>query len=286
MPRNRPPPWWTRQWHTERSCTPTAVTSIMASSGGYVLTSGDGRSLQAANVIVAAGRWLPQLLGSLALPSSFLSSMPSIEVRQEQAYHFPYADGTDHGSSPWPTFIHKRTGWQAYGLPGGRDAGFRGQKIAEYNDGKILPSAAEQDGLIDPGNRRRAIEYVDQYFPGLVPEPYAETTCLFTNTPTEDFILDRVDGLTILSPCSGHGAKFAPLIGQLAADLATGAGLTGSRDSRRLVRGRFPAGWSERQPRPERRPCPRAAPAVSAAGGRQNPGSVPSRRDAGVPRQS
>jgi sarcosine oxidase len=148
--------------------------------------------------------------------------MPPIEVRQEQAYHFPYADGTD--PSTWPTFIHKREGWQAYGLPGGRDAGFRGQKVAEYNGGKILPSAAEQDGKISPDNRRRVIDYVAQYLPGLVPEPYAETTCLFTNTPTEDFILDRADGITILSPCSGHGAKFAPLIGQLAADLATGAG--------------------------------------------------------------
>ncbi|MDR6414478.1 FAD-dependent oxidoreductase [Pseudarthrobacter sulfonivorans] len=201
-----------------------AVASIKASDGGYVLTAADGRSLRAANVIVAAGGWLPQLLGSLSLPSAFLAGMPSLEVRQEQAYHFPYADGTDHATSPWPTFIHKRAGWQAYGLPGGRDAGFRGQKVAEYNGGKILPSAAEQDGQIDPANRRRVIEYVEQYLPGLVPEPYAETTCLFTNTPTEDFILDRIEGITILSPCSGHGAKFAPLIGQLAADLATGAG--------------------------------------------------------------
>jgi sarcosine oxidase len=201
-----------------------AVTSVTASDSGYILTSADGRSLRAANVIVAAGGWLPQLLGSLSLPAAFLSAMPSLEVRQEQAYHFPYADGTDHGASPWPTFIHKRAGWQAYGLPGGRDAGFRGQKFAEYNGGKILPSAAEQDGQIDPANRRRVIEYVEQYLPGLVPEPYAETTCLFTNTPTEDFILDRIEGITILSPCSGHGAKFAPLIGQLAADLATGAG--------------------------------------------------------------
>jgi len=201
-----------------------AVASISGSSGNYTLTSEDGRTLQAANVIVAAGGWLPQLLGSLSLPSSFLAGMPSIEVRQEQAYHFPYADSTDHVASPWPTFIHKRAGWQAYGLPGGRDAGFRGQKVAEYNGGKILPSAAEQDGQINPDNRRRVIEYVEQYLPGLVPEPYAETTCLFTNTPTEDFILDRADGITVLSPCSGHGAKFAPLIGQLAADLATGAG--------------------------------------------------------------
>lgn len=200
------------------------VTSIVASNGGYVLTSADGRSLHVGNVIVAAGGWLPQLLGSLSLPTTFLSSMPPLQVRQEQAYHFPYADRTDLDSSPWPTFIHKRAGWQAYGLPGGRDAGFRGQKVAEYNGGKILPSAAEQDGQIDPGNRRRVIEYVENFLPGLVPEPYAETTCLFTNTPTEDFILDRVDGITLLSPCSGHGAKFAPLIGQLAADLATGTG--------------------------------------------------------------
>ena len=201
-----------------------AVTSIAASNGGYVLTSEDGRTLRAANVTVAAGGWLPQLLGSLALPSSFLAGIPRIEVRQEQAYHFPYADSVGHEVSPWPTFIHKREGWQAYGLPGGRDAGFRGQKVAQYNGGKILPSAAEQDGQINPDNRRRVIEYVAQYLPGLVPEPYAETTCLFTNTPTEDFILDRADGITILSPCSGHGAKFAPLIGRLAADLATGAG--------------------------------------------------------------
>lgn len=199
-----------------------AVASIAGSAGAYVLTSEDGRTLRAANVIVAAGGWLPRLLGSLALPSSFLAGMPPIEVRQEQAYHFPYVDGTD--PSTWPTFIHKREGWQAYGLPGGRDAGFRGQKVAEYNGGKILPSAADQDGRISADNRRRVIDYVAQYLPGLVPEPYAETTCLFTNTPTEDFILDRADGITILSPCSGHGAKFAPLIGKFAADLATGAG--------------------------------------------------------------
>lgn len=197
-----------------------AVASITGSAGFYTLTSEDGRSIKAANVIIAAGGWLPQLLGSLSLPSSFLDSVPALEVRQEQAYHFPYADS----SSPWPTFIHKREGWQAYGLPGGRDAGFSGQKIAEYNGGKILPSAADQDGQIDPAKRRRVIDYVEKYLPGLVPEPYAETTCLFTNTPTEDFILDRAEGITILSPCSGHGAKFAPLIGQLAADLATGAG--------------------------------------------------------------
>ena len=68
------------------------------------------------------------------------------------------------------------------------------------------------------------VDYVRQYLPGLHPEPYAETTCLFTSTPSEDFLVDGTDGITLVSPCSGHGAKFAPLIGDIAADVATGAG--------------------------------------------------------------
>ena len=68
------------------------------------------------------------------------------------------------------------------------------------------------------------MDYVRHYLPGLHPEPYAETTCLFTSTPDEDFLIDGVDGITLVSPCSGHGAKFAPLIGDIAADVATGAG--------------------------------------------------------------
>ncbi len=196
-------------------------------AAGYRLTSATGETFDAGNVVISAGGWLPGLLGELSLPAGFLAGLPEITVRQEQAFHFRYKDDAGGaGSVPggsWPTFIHKRADIQVYGLPGGRDAGFAGQKVAEYNGGRSLPSAAEQTGEVDPANRGRVVDYVRRFLPGLDPEPYAETTCLFTNTPNEDFIIDRVDNVTILSPCSGHGAKFAPLIGQWAADLATGA---------------------------------------------------------------
>ena len=52
--------------------------------------------------------------------------------------------------------------------------------------------------------------------------PLNETTCLYTSTDDEDFLLDRVEPIVVCSPCSGHGAKFAPLIGELAADLCAG----------------------------------------------------------------
>lgn len=188
---------------------------------GYRLTSATGDTVDAGNVVISAGGWLPELLGRLSLPSGFLAGLPEITVRQEQAFHFRYRDPVSAGQ--WPTFIHKAADIQAYGLPGGRDAGFAGQKVAEYNGGPLIPSAAEQTGIVDPANRERVVDYVRRYLPGLDTEPYAETTCLFTNTPNEDFLIDRVDNLTILSPCSGHGAKFAPLIGQWAADLATGS---------------------------------------------------------------
>lgn len=210
--------------HRARLETGWAAESVVRDGAAFIITAEDGRRMRAGRVVVAAGAWLPRMLRALPLPSSFLAAMPRLEVRQEQAYHFPYAEPSAEAAAAWPTFIHRRGRWTAYGLPGGRDAGFRGQKLAEFNGGKVLPSAAEQDGVIDPENRRLMVEYVREYFPGLVPEPYAETTCLFTNTPTEDFIIDSAEGITVVSPCSGHGAKFAPVIGELAADVASGAG--------------------------------------------------------------
>ena len=183
---------------------------------GYRLISSHGDQVLAEQVVVCAGGWLPELLSDLSLPPGFLAAMPSLEVRQEQAYHFPYRDegpasgGTLDGAA-WPTFIYKDQQIQTYGLPGGSDADHRGQKVAEYNGGKRLASASMQDQVVDPTNRRRMVAYVEQHLPGLVAEPYAETTCLFTNTPHEDFVLDRAEAVTVVSPCSGHGAKFAPL---------------------------------------------------------------------------
>jgi hypothetical protein len=57
---------------------------------------------------------------------------------------------------------------------------------------------------------------------GLDPAPVGGVTCLYTSTANEDFILDRYGPFVVCSPCSGHGAKFAPLVGEIAADLACG----------------------------------------------------------------
>jgi sarcosine oxidase len=168
-------------------------------------------TVQAQRVVVAAGPWAEQLLHGVV-------PLPALTVSQQQVFHFPHRDET----ADWPVTVHDDE-LTAYHLPGGRDAGPRGgRKVAEHMAPNTETTADARDGVVDPAARARLVDHVRRWLPGLVPEPYAETTCLYTSTSNEDFVLDRVGPVVACSPCSGHGAKFAPLIGRMAVDLATG----------------------------------------------------------------
>jgi sarcosine oxidase len=55
------------------------------------------------------------------------------------------------------------------------------------------------------------------------PDPVGAQTCLYTTTPDQSFVLERRRRIVVGSPCSGHGFKFAPAIGQRLAALAAEA---------------------------------------------------------------
>ncbi|HVX44129.1 MAG TPA: FAD-dependent oxidoreductase [Mycobacteriales bacterium] len=189
----------------------TPVVRLEPESKGVRIVTAE-QTFRAGCVVVAAGGWVAGLLDGLI-------ALPPLRVTQQDVFHFRYADS----AAGWPTFVHD-TGVTTYGLPGGRDGGPDGaQKIGEHGPGRVT-TAENRDGTVDPMVRERMIAYVQRWFPGLVPEPINEKTCLYTWTPNEDFIIDRKGPIVVCSPCSGHGAKFAPLIGELAAGLATGDG--------------------------------------------------------------
>ncbi|MET7475297.1 FAD-dependent oxidoreductase [Streptomyces sp. NPDC005648] len=174
------------------------------------LRTDDGRELTADTAVIAAGAWLPDL----RLPLS----LPKLTVTQQQVFHFPQRDP----SVPWPTLVFKDEAMQIYGLPSGADGGpLPAVKVAEHGRGTPT-TAGTRTGLVDPASRTRVSGFVRDRLPGLDPGPVAEATCLYTTTEDEDFVLDRHGPLVIVSPCSGQGAKFTPLIGAMAADLATG----------------------------------------------------------------
>ncbi|WP_238011647.1 FAD-dependent oxidoreductase [Dactylosporangium sp. AC04546] len=179
--------------------------------GGVRLHLATGGSQVAGRVVVAAGAWMSDVLGGL-------TPLPELTVTQQQAFHFPRRDP----NTEWPIFVYKGDDTASYGLPGGRDGGPGGAiKVAEHAEGSVT-TGDSRDGVVSPASRARVTDYVRRRLPGLVPEPFAEASCLYTKTANEDFVLDRAGDVVVCSPCSGHGAKFAPLIGEIAADLAMG----------------------------------------------------------------
>jgi monomeric sarcosine oxidase len=190
----------------------TTVRAIDNRAEGVRVDCAGGGTVTARCAVVAAGAWTGPLLTGVI-------DLPPLRVTQHNVFHFPRLDLT---APAWPSVIHQDAGVQIYHLAGGRDGGpGDDRKIGEHDYG-TLTTADSRDGVVAPDSRARIVDYVTRWLPGLDPTPRGETTCLYTDTPSEDFVLDRVDSVVVCSPCSGHGAKFAPLIGELAVGLVTG----------------------------------------------------------------
>jgi monomeric sarcosine oxidase len=179
----------------------TAVRALEP-AGERVHVVTDDEIYDAGAVIVAAGAWATPLLGERV-------KLPELTVTQESVFHF-----APHEPMPWPSFIHHAP-TARYGL----ETIGEGVKVAEHHAGAPA-TADDRDDIVDDESRTRVTGFVETWLPGLDPAPVTEATCLYTNTATEDFILDRVGPIVVVSPCSGHGFKFASVIGAMAADLA------------------------------------------------------------------
>jgi sarcosine oxidase len=168
----------------------------------------DDESWRARVAVITVGGWAEPVLGG-----SGKYGMPPLIVTEELISHFTPRDP----NREWPSFIHHGDGLDAYGL---RTPG-EGVKVGGHHEGAVV-QADDRTFALDPAHVARTVAYVERWLPGLDPTPHHGATCLYTNTPTEDFVLDRVGPLVIGSACSGHGFKFTPLVGRILADLAEG----------------------------------------------------------------
>ena len=191
----------------------TPVTRLeQAPSGDGAVAHTDSGRFAAPVIAVAAGGWTGPLLAGVV-------DLPPLTVTQQQVFHFAPRTAP---AAPWPVLIYDDGSGYCYGLPGGRDGEVPGAvKLGEHN-GYTKTTAAGRDFAVNPAARARVTDFAGQRIPGLVPAVINEMTCLYTWTANEDFILDRSGPFVVASPCSGHGAKFAPLLGEIIADLAAG----------------------------------------------------------------
>jgi sarcosine oxidase len=159
-------------------------------------------------LVVTAGAWAKKLLARAGI------DLPVVPTSETVSYFRLDADG------PVPTIVDFKPGGLGHGTYALADP-VHGLKLGIHKSGE--PLDPDDPRRPDPGLVEQMREAAARYFPTAENEPAAVDTCLYTNTDDERFILERHGRIVLGSACSGHGFKFAPVVGERLADLVMGA---------------------------------------------------------------
>ena len=196
----------------------TPVTRLEATpAGDGAVAHTDSGTFTAPVIAVAAGAWIAPLLDGVV-------ELPPLTVTQQQVFHFAPVQAPGQGGPGRAVADLRLPGRHRRLLRAARRPRRRGARRDQDRRARrrSTTTAADRDFVVDPAARARITDFVGRRLPGLNAVPVNEVTCLYTWTANEDFVLDRRGPFVVASPCSGHGAKFAPLLGEIIADLAAG----------------------------------------------------------------
>jgi sarcosine oxidase len=186
------------------------VTGWQPRPDGRILVRTASREYLADKLVLSAGAWMSSLVQDLRLP---------LIVEQQTVYWFRPGEGRPESFRGMPAFVwYVPQGGSYYGLPdvgdGVKIGGSRGQIVRNLNR-RPRTSASELRSIRVFQARR---------LPGLASNPDRHVTCLYTNTPDKNFIVDfhpDSPNVVVVSACSGHGFKFASVMGELVAQGVT-----------------------------------------------------------------
>jgi sarcosine oxidase len=164
---------------------------------------------RARHLIISAGAWANALMPE---------RLPFRVERQALHWFAPESDADAFKPERCPIHLWQFDGERFfYGFP---DMG-AGVKLAFHHGGDITTADDVRRGVTT--NEVQDVRAAAQRFvPAAGQRCVASAVCLYTNTPDEHFWIDRHPAhanVLVASPCSGHGFKFAPVIGEILADL-------------------------------------------------------------------
>jgi sarcosine oxidase len=183
-----------------------------ASLGGFEVETDLG-VYGADYLVIAAGAWTGSFVPDLRLP---------LEVERVPVFWFepkvPVAEVSIGRLPIW--ILDTAADGSFYGFPYDEEAGL---KVARHHSGEVVDPATV-DRTEQAADVERVRAFSRSSFPAADGPLRGSLVCLYTNTPDLGFVIDRhptVPGVAFASACSGHGFKFAPVIGEALADLAT-----------------------------------------------------------------
>ncbi|SFH04266.1 sarcosine oxidase [Halopelagius inordinatus] len=178
--------------------------------GGVRVTS-EKATYEADRLVVAAGAWARELVPEL--------SELAVPERQVLAWLRPRTP-EQFDASNFPVFVHAADDGHYYGFPRHDVPGFKFGKFNHFGE-TVDPDTMNREPRREDEEMLRA--YAERYFPDGAGPTMRLATCMFTNTPDDHFVLDTLPDhpqITVGAGFSGHGFKFASVVGEVLADLA------------------------------------------------------------------
>jgi sarcosine oxidase len=187
------------------------VHGVDARAGRVVVhtTAGD---FEGGQVVLTAGPWMSDLAPELR---------PLLRPERQVLGWFDITDDAAFAPAHFPVFVLEADEGTYYGFPQHEVPGF---KIGKYHHRFERVHPDTMDRRCHAADEAALRACTARYFPSANGALTRTATCLFTNTPDEHFIIDRAPAapeVLLVSPCSGHGFKFAAVVGEICADLVT-----------------------------------------------------------------
>jgi monomeric sarcosine oxidase len=177
-----------------------AVLDWRADGDGVVVETEAG-PIRAARLVLTPGAWAPPEWGVHVLRKS----MSWYAAERHDAL---------------PAFLFELEHGVMYGFPS-IDA--FGVKVAEHTGGQSVDDPLLADREVDPAEQARVEAFLGAHVPGVSRVRTRHETCFYTMTPDGHFLLGRHPRwpqVVLAAGLSGHGFKFAPVLGEILADLA------------------------------------------------------------------
>ncbi len=187
------------------------------STGSVTVVTNRG-TYKADKLVITAGPWAGKMISSLASKLTI--------TRQAVAWVKP-KNWDNFTLGKFPCWILENNGYDFYGfpiLPVGNFAGPLGLKLALHYPGadETDPDAVNRN--TKESDEKVLVEFLRQFIPDGYENTLVMKTCLYTNSPDQNFIIDYLSGfdkdVVFATGFSGHGFKFVSVVGEILADLA------------------------------------------------------------------
>lgn len=177
----------------------------------YYLVETNLGNYKAEKLVFSSGAWITKLIPTLKLP---------IKIERQVLFWFSPRKNPDKFKS----INMPNSGWDLdnglsfYTMPNLENRGF---KVAMHHNGEFV----DPDTLIRESNDsdlKMVRDFLEEYIPDGNGELIDSKVCMYTDTPDQDFLIDSHpddENIIICSPCSGHGFKFTPAIGEICSSL-------------------------------------------------------------------